>query len=854
MQLKDKQPMKIIKPLRLSVLNRPYRWQGKNYLGVSVLALADMGPEPRLRPEVELWQLTTCELQTSGGVIDMAIPKARAEFLATGYAYTNHQQKKNACIARIEIAELSKSLVVFGDRYWSGSKITPPQSFEQMRVDWSRAYGGEGCEENPHGIGFSPERQQVHGLRRLPNLESPAKRITSPKQKLEPVSFGPLDIQWPGRFNLMGKKYDSRWLQNDFPGFARDTDWKVFNAASSDQCWNDRDALPPQANWRIWNMHPEKPLQEGRLPPWHARCFINRQRGEEMLFEEIALRATTVWFFPHLEQMILIWQGCIRINEDDAADVLHLIPAIEKMGAPRTVKHYQHVLTQRLDKEKGALLSFREKELLPEDLIGSWIDTEVEQTPGPLQDIMKKRAQLLRDRHRTRIEACGGDIHDLSCDIDKMEPLKLESLPEFIEKMEYQGQVKLAELEQRRQTISKEYTHLDTVENLPRGPESIHHILGILNDNQQGLSEKKLKSTRESLNQMYLAAVQHQPPAVRLKGDLAEILRQRAKRTLSEGGDFSGMDLTGVDFSGMDLRGARFNNALLECADLSNCQLDGVSFQSAVLARASLLKSSLRGCDFSKASLALTQSRSSDFSGALFVDTQLQNAIFEECIFDNAVLKELMLREISLIRCRFNHTRIDSCIFMELILAEADFSNAQLFKTSFMQSVIEGAVFSKATLENCALIQTQADGTRFDGATWIATAVVSQSTLNRADFSLATLKQSNLRQTSLVGTQFNEAKIENSDLSEADCSNATFVRANLAGSLFVRTDFQHADFSDANLMTALLQKSHLGGCNFSGANLFRADLSQSLISKSTNLEGAWLKRLKTLPKIDGELI
>ncbi len=57
---------------------------------------------------------------------------------------------------------------------------------------------------------------------------------------------------------------------------------------------------------------------------------IQRQRGDETLFEEIALRATTVWFFPHLEQMVLMWQGNQRINEDDAADVLHLMPALEK--------------------------------------------------------------------------------------------------------------------------------------------------------------------------------------------------------------------------------------------------------------------------------------------------------------------------------------------------------------------------------------------------------------------------------------------------------------------------------------------------------------------------------------------
>ncbi|WP_264272347.1 DUF2169 domain-containing protein, partial [Pantoea ananatis] len=114
------------KPLRLSVLNRPFRWQGKNHLGVTVLALADMSDNPKLRPEMELWQLAASELQTSGGVLDLAMPKVCAEFLATGNAYTHHQSDKTACAAKIEVDTLSKSLAVFGDRYWVGNNITAP--------------------------------------------------------------------------------------------------------------------------------------------------------------------------------------------------------------------------------------------------------------------------------------------------------------------------------------------------------------------------------------------------------------------------------------------------------------------------------------------------------------------------------------------------------------------------------------------------------------------------------------------------------------------------------------------------------------------------------------------------------
>ncbi|EGT5683502.1 DUF2169 domain-containing protein [Cronobacter turicensis] len=846
--------MKIVKPLRLSVLNRPFRWEGKNYLGVSVIALADMGPSPKLRPEVELWQLAASELQTSGGVIDMAIPKVRAEFLATGHAYTHHQQEKTACAVRIDVENLSKSLAVFGDRYWAGSRMTLPRPFDEMRLDWSRAYGGEGYEENPHGVGFRPEIHQGHEFRRLPNIEPFEGRMISPKQKPEPASFGPLDILWPRRFSRMGKKYDASWLQNDFPGFAKDIDWKVFNAASPDQWWQDRDTLPPQAKWRIWNMHPEKPLQEGTLPPWQARCFINRQRGDDTLFEEVALRATTVWFFPHLEQMMLIWQGHIRINEDDAADVLQLLPAMEKVGASRSVNHYRKVLAQRMDKEKGALFAFREKDLVPEDAIGPWIDSEVEESASPMRDNMNNRASQLRAQHRARIEASGGDVNDLLGDFEEPDMPKLDELPEFIEKMEKQAAEMQAKAEARKREMEARFPQGNNEDNQPRGPEAMHRMQEMLYRNRDSLGEKKLAQSRDALHQMYLMSVQHQPPARRLKGDLAQIIRQRAERTLAQGGDFSGMDLTGVDFSGMDLRGADFSKALLECADLSHCQLDGANFRGAMLARAELHHASLRDCNFEGASLSLAQCCHSDFSGTRFKDTQLQETLLDDCTFDDATLEGLLFRETWFTHCRFHRATLDGCVFLELTLPGLDFRHARLNKTTFVKSALEAADFSDATLDSCSFVETHADEARFINATWITCAAASESTLNRADFTHATLRQSNLRQTALCGARFELAKLENTDLSEADCRGASFQRACLVGSLFIRTDFREVNFTDANLMGALLQKSQLGGADFNGANLFRADLSQSFTNDETRMNGAFTKRVKTLPKRDGEVV
>ncbi|MGP2690547.1 DUF2169 family type VI secretion system accessory protein, partial [Serratia nevei] len=279
--------MKVVKPLRLSALHRPFSWQGQNHLGVSVLALADMGASPRLRPEPELWQLAAEELTLSGGVLDLAIPKACAEFLATGNAYTHHQQDKTACAVKIQLDSLEKTLVVFGDRHWINDRPSTPLPFAEMRLDWRRAYGGTQFADNPHGIGATPETFPQGRIHRLPNVEPLQGRLTSPRHSAQPASFDALDITWPRRFSRIGKNYDADWLKNGFPGFANDIDWRLFNMADGDQQFPQRDTLPPQAAYRIWNMHPSEPMQQGHLPPWRARCFINRLRGGEAHFGEI---------------------------------------------------------------------------------------------------------------------------------------------------------------------------------------------------------------------------------------------------------------------------------------------------------------------------------------------------------------------------------------------------------------------------------------------------------------------------------------------------------------------------------------------------------------------------------------
>ncbi|MBD2810662.1 DUF2169 domain-containing protein [Xenorhabdus sp. Vera] len=865
--------MKIIKPLRLSMLYRPYRWLQKNHLGISAMALVDMSSTPRLRPEAELWQLAENELKTCNGIIDLAIPKPCAEFLATGYVYTHHQTDKTACTARIQIEKLEKNLVAFGDRYWVDDIPSKPQPFEQMRLDWDRAFGGKDYTDNPHGIGFEPEvLEDGMKIHRLPNIEMMHNRLKSKQHLLSqqeipaPASFCPLDFIWPNRFTRIGKKYDKAWLENQFPGFSHDIDWRLFNAAPEDQWWEENTTLPEQATWRIWNMHPEKPVQEGRLPSWKARCFIKRLRLDEEIVEEVIMRNTTVWFFPHLEQMILIWHGTIQVNEDDAKDVLQMISALELSDKPRSESHYLQVLEQRMDKEKGALYSFREKDLIPEEAIGSWLDTELPQIDSPLQKIFQNREKRLREQQQERLAEYGKDINTLlpveTEQTTHSNLTKLDELPEFVEKIEQDIAQKHAEAELKRTEMiakAKEQgidTETLTQESQARGPETLHRMRDMLRQrqNRMELSDKALAQIEQSIHTMYLSSVQSQSPALRLTGNLSQIIRKRVQNIMQKGGNFSGMDFTGADLSDLDLRGADFSQTLLENACLNHCQLDEANFSEAMLARTEICHASLRGAKLDSASLTLAKCEQSDFSAASFNKTQLQETRFDRCCFNHAIFTGLFLQPIFITHCDFSYSQWKECTFMELELPALNFHHANLDKISFIKCNLEQAIFDNAELESCSWVETKANGNQFRSAKLLTCAFAMNSEVNQTDFSHATLTECNLRQMSLINSNFYAATLNNSDLSESNCQSADMQYLHATNSIFTRTDFRGALLNHANLAGALMQKCSFNNTELQEANLFRTDMSQSIIDDSTSITNAYINRTKTFPKRDKEVI
>jgi hypothetical protein len=152
--------------------------------------------------------------------------------------------------ASLSIAQLSKAVRVFGDRYWSyspglGAVCSGPEPFTQMPLCWERAFGGADTfhpdpkrhaweRRNPVGTGFRvhANAESLDGLP-LPNFEDPSDLIAHWDDKPVPQGFGFIGRSWMPRIAYAGT-YDETWQKKRMPIPPLDFDYRFFNAASPD--------------------------------------------------------------------------------------------------------------------------------------------------------------------------------------------------------------------------------------------------------------------------------------------------------------------------------------------------------------------------------------------------------------------------------------------------------------------------------------------------------------------------------------------------------------------------------------------------------------------------------------------
>ncbi|WP_246522419.1 DUF2169 family type VI secretion system accessory protein [Neoroseomonas terrae] len=844
--------MKTFKPLALASMSRPIEFQRRFFLGVSAISFCPIGDEPGLLGEVAMWKFLA-EVLPPGVPLDPALPKMAAEFLVTGSAFAPGGVPAQTVTVTARLAGVTKQLAAVGDRWIEDGVPTPPRPFQEMPLGWDRSYGGPNYADNPLGRGIEEMPIQGVGMRvMLPNVVLPqgASRPAAPA----PINFGPIDIAWPQRAKLSGT-HNQRWLEQEFPGFAGDTDWRILLAGPPDQRFPG--FLRGDEDYALTNLHPQEPELTGRLPGIQPRILLQR-RGAERL-EDVPLSLTTVWFFPAHKRLVMIHHGRVRVEEEDARDVTRLVLGADMLGALRPAAAFDDVVAARMHPETGALEALRDSALVPAALILPDPEMEAERKRNEEQGLLRMRGQAreLREyeRERQRLTALGLDPARYGPPPPRpQEPVpSLEQLPAIIERVQAEakrakvdGEAFIAAREAETNAAAKAAGMVPADPRRPlAGPpsfsaaakraefeaaaaqgeargEDMSVLRRMLAD---AATEKMWREAEDGERKGYLLTADGQRPAPLRDRAASAVLRARlmdgrrdGRRLDLCGADLSGLDLSGFDLSeawldGAILTGARLVRATLKRAVLAHARLESVNFAGADLEDANLGRAMLAGADLSGALLRDAALRGADLRGARLVQADLTNAAVGEAIFEGADLSgaladNIVLNEAHLAGVTARGTRFGAAVLMKVNMEGADLSGAILDKASLLSVRAAGAVFAGAALSGTVFVEgCDLSGARFDGARGRNTNFRG-SKLDSAAFDGAVLDGADFSDCSLQGASFDLARAREARFVVADLRGARVTRADLMGASLARADIRGADFSDTSLYEADLARIH----------------------------------------------
>lgn len=874
--------MRVVKPFRASTLQRSFEASRQHKLAVAALGFFPFDAPEAFLPEVSLWKTVGKELADT--ILDEGMPKPRGEVLVFGRGFAPGGAARPGFPVRVKVGPVDRTLYAFGPRHWKLAGPSEPEPIRELPIDWAHAFGGEGHEPNPLGVGAAPIQTKAGKIHPLPQLEDPKRPVTSPSDKPLPASFGPLDLRWPQRAKHRGT-YDAKWLEEDFPGLARDLDPEFFMVASPEQRlpgW-----LEPGAEVTLENLHAEKPRLTTRVPALVARCFYERAGSEEL--HELPMRAETLFLFPNIERGLVLFRGLIDVATFDGSDLRTLLLGFESPGAPRGRSHYAEVLKRRLDKTRGVLAALRDKDLMPEAQPGA--PSHADEKFSDMQELLategvlakRGRARMERDLEKTR-----RDLLLLGVDPDAKgvprelpaakEPPALDELAEYLDEVEAAAadQQELAKaqqakaLDEARKVCAERGIDFDEeVEKRKKeagGPPKfraaaeIRSMEGLVELGRAGgtpytlleerLADPRFRKTLERAEEaqldVYRRFAQHFPGAwssdearARAREGVLERLRSGASFANE---DLTGADLRGLSFAGRDLRRALFEGALAAEVDFSGADLEG-----AVLTRASLAGARFEGAKLREANLG-----EADLTGAALDDADLSGAVLMRTTLKGASLARANLSKADLLWAVLDGARLDGAVLTEMMLFQVDvsrvrFRGTKLTKTLLVQCRGEEADFGEADAEALTLVEFTGPRARFDGAKAKSLRVVGGSTLTGASFAGAELGGAVLRGLDLASVRLEGARADAADFSESDLSGANARGLSARGGLFVRTKLVGADLRGANLMDALLLGAKLDGAKAERANLFRATLLGAEGDARTSFAGALVKRT-TMPK------
>lgn len=203
---------------------------------------------------------------------------------------------------------IDKTLHVYGDRRPGEANAQP---FSRLPIVYERAYGGQGADANPAGIGA--------GSPLLPN-------IIDARDARKPGGFGPIAPGWPARARLAPRMPSIRNGVMVLPeGFAA----HYFQAAPPDQ---QIERLYGDEWLFLEGMHPDMPRLSTRLPS--ARGAAMRYRTDGAAPRPIEMIADTVIVDMDSLTCAVVFRGNFALEAGESPAMFRVFAGVEMPDAP----------------------------------------------------------------------------------------------------------------------------------------------------------------------------------------------------------------------------------------------------------------------------------------------------------------------------------------------------------------------------------------------------------------------------------------------------------------------------------------------------------------------------------------
>lgn len=877
--------MKIIKPLTLGILNRPYLYRGQSRLALAALGFFRLGggAADRFLTENLQWAKIVPALPV-GLPLDHIIPKAHAEVMLCGSAHAIGEPLP-AMTVRMQCGRIDKRLCVIGDRKWRRTLgpwvcVDEAKPFSSKPITWQNAYGGAGHAANPVGRGYLPRLAWLwmrEGL--MPNIEAAQYPVMPGRRAHVPAGFAPGLLQHSAALTRSGT-YDKRWLEEDFPGLPRDFDFSLFNLSPGDQQFVGN--FVGDESYCLEGLHPRHGVLKGSLPGLAARAFVLRTGQGAEQSEEVPLVCDTVWFFPDLDLGMQVYRGETQVTDSDALDVASVMVAYERISdAPRPLAHYREVMALRMDRATAGLHAFNESQLAP---ARSPEAIAVRQAARDAQAAARLAArQVLLDEQMAEFWQKSGLTPPADYASPKVTPpaLRGPSADELAE-----GEFDLVELHAQAQALAESAKRdgearlaagqaelaKTLAEKLPSAPPAVVSTIEEITSKAVAQAQQiahdlvtdiaaRPDPVPAALRDMMDKATQVQPgsispaqqsdiaaalakaPALRRAARNAAItpttldeslpdaaalaLRDLVQQCLRDGVPLAGRDLAGAGLRDMDLRGADLREVQLERADLSGARLNGANLTKAVLTAARLDAADFSAANLDGANLCGTHARGTRFCGASLRGAKAMNAVWPAADLQGAVLDDMLATGIELQAARLDDTQLARSVLSDARAEGSSWRNTRWLSVIAMTADLSNADFSGAVLDRSVLMDAVLVASKWDGAQLSSVYAGGKANWEKASLRCARLSRCGLHGARLAGADLQQGTFAQSDFGAADLSDAVMNDARFYRSLFMQTNLRRAQAIRADFFQTLCRKADFSQARLQDAILVQADASEA---------------------------